>query len=147
MDNMCPISLTSVNERVVQLNAALVAALVLITLFTPHKWILVLLAIDFLIRGFLRPAYSYLSAVSKMIVRLGGIRPIMVDAGPKVFAAKIGFVFCCGMVLAELLGYPSVSVVIGGVLAGCAGLEAIFRFCVGCKLYPLIHRMKNASGG
>lgn len=144
MDDMCPISLTPVNERVAQINAALVAVLVLLFLITPCKWIVVIPAIDFFIRGFLHPAYSYFSVISRTTIRLFKIEPIMVDSGPKIFAAKIGFVFCGTMALVELFGFSSLSIVIGCVLVCFAGLEAMFRLCVACKIYPLAHRMKRS---
>lgn len=145
MDDMCPISLKPVNERVAQINAALVVVLVLLYLLTPYKWIIVIPAIDFFIRGFFKLEYSYFSAVSRTVVRFFKLDPIMVDSGPKVFAAKIGFAFCCAMALAGVAGLPSVVMIIGGVLVCFACFEALFRFCVACKLYPFVHRMARSA--
>ena len=127
MKTMCPISLTSVNERVAQINAALTVIVLLLFLVTPYKWLIIILG--------------------RAVVRWFGIRPIMVDAGPKIFAARIGFLFCCILALLEFLGYPSAGVVIGMIFAFFAGLEALFRLCIACKMYPLIHRMKRSAEG
>lgn len=147
MKTMCPISLTSVNERVAQINAALTVVVLLLFLVTPYKWLIVILGIDFFIRAFLNPAHSYLAAVGRAIVRWFGIRPIMVNAGPKIFAARIGFLFCCILALLEFFGYHSAGVVIGMIFAFFAGMEALFRLCIACKMYPLIHRMKRSAEG
>jgi len=145
MEVMCPISLKSINERVAQINAALTVAGVVLFLFTPNKWLIAVLGTDFLMRGFLNPAYSYFSAVSKTIVRFFKIRPVMVDSGPKRFAAKIGFLFCCLLALLELSGNHVPGVVIGLIFAFFAALEAMFRLCIACKIYPLVCKVKRSG--
>ena len=145
MELMCPISLKSVNERVAQINAALTVAVVVLFLFTPNKWLIAILGADFLIRGFLNPTYSFFSALSKAIVRLFKIRPVMVDSGPKRFAAKIGFFFCCLLALLELSGSHVPGVVIGLIFAFFAALEAMFRLCVACKIYPLVCKVRRSG--
>lgn len=145
MELMCPISLKSVNERVAQINAALTVAVVVLFLFTPNIWLITILGADFLIRGFLNPTYSFFSALSKAIVRLFKIRPVMVDSGPKRFAAKIGFIFCCLLALLELSGSHVPGVVIGLIFAFFAALEAMFRLCVACKIYPLVCKVKRSG--
>jgi hypothetical protein len=64
----------------------------------------------------------------------------MVNAGPKVFAAKIGFVFCCAISTFYLLNFPLISMAFGLIFSMCAALEALFRFCIACKIYPFIQR-------
>jgi len=142
MGKMCPISFRLVNEKAVQINAALAILSFMFFFFTSHKWIILVLSIDFFIRGFLNPSYSYYSAVSKTILRVFKIRPKIVNAGPKVFAAKIGFIFCCMTAVFYLLNYHRTSLVIGSIFMFFAALEAIFRFCIACKIYPLVCRTK-----
>lgn len=142
MKKMCPISFRQINERAVQMNAAL-ALVSLFLFFTSYPWIIWVLSVDFFIRGFLNPRYSVYGAVSKTILCRFKIRPVMVNAGPKIFAAKIGFVFCCMLAASSFFDFPKTSLAIGLIFAVCAGLEAIFKFCLACRIYPFIHKAKT----
>ena len=145
MKEMCPISFKQVNERAARINAALVVFSIIIFIFTPYKWIIFVLAVDFFVRGFLNLSYSFYSALSKTILRVFKIRPLMVDAGPKIFAAKIGFIFCCIIAVFYLFNFQRISLIISSILMLFAALEAIFRFCLACRLYPFIYKMKGTN--
>ena len=145
MKEMCPISFKQVNEKAVQINATLVVFSIIIFLFTPYKWIIYILAIDFFIRGFLNSSYSFYSTISKSILRIFKIKPLMVNAGPKIFAAKIGFIFCCIIAISYLFNFQRIGLIISSILMLFAALEAIFKFCLACKLYPFIYKMKITS--
>lgn len=143
MNEVCPISFQQVNERAVQINAVLAVFSIMIFLFTPFKWIIFILAVDFFIRGFLDLSYSFYSFVSKTILRLGKVKPVMVNAGPKIFAAKIGFIFCCFIALSYLFNFQVTGMIFSAIFIFFAALEAIFRFCVACRLYPYILKFKS----
>ena len=145
MQEMCPITFEQINERAAQTNAALVVVSLLFFLFTAYKWIILFLAFDFFIRGFLKLSYSYYSAISKTILRIFKVKPLMVNAGPKIFAAKIGFIFCCLIGISYLLNFQKTGLIISSILIFFAALEAIFRFCLACKIYPLVCKI-NPTG-
>jgi len=140
---MCPISLKQINERAVQINAALAILFMALFFFTPYKWLILILSIDFLIRGFFSPSYSFFGAISRTILRIFKIKPLLVNAGPKIFAAKIGFIFCCLIGVFYLLDYQAISHTIGYIFIFFASLEAVFRFCVACKIYPFIYHIRG----
>jgi hypothetical protein len=143
MIGMCPISCKQLNERAVQINAALSLLSIIFFFLTPFKWIILLLSIDFFIRGFLNPFYSFFSVISKTILKVLKIKPLMINAGAKVFAAKIGFLFCCAISIFYLLNFPLISLILGLIFSLCAALESICRFCIACKLYPFIYNIKK----
>ena len=145
MEEMCPISINQINERAAQVNAALTVLSIIFSLFTPYKWIILILAIDFFIRGFLNLSYSFYSAVSKIFLRIFKIKPLMVNAGPKIFAAKIGFIFCCMIAVSYFFNFQRMSLIIGSIFMFFAALEAIFRFCLACRIYPFIYKMKPGN--
>jgi apolipoprotein N-acyltransferase len=62
----------------------------------------------------------------------------MTNAGPKIFAAKTGFVFTCVISLLYWLGIPAASDIFALILALFAFLEAAAGFCVACRLYPFM---------
>ena len=105
MREVCPISFEQINERVAQMNAALVVFSLLVFMFTSFKWIILIICIDFFIRGFFNPSYSLYSAASKNILKILKIKPLMINAGPKIFAAKVGFIFCCIIALCYMLNF------------------------------------------
>ena len=140
---MCPISFKQINEKAVQLNAVLSVLSIILFFFTSYKWILLVLSADFFIRGFLDSSYSFYGAISKIILRILKIKPLMVNAGPKIFAAKIGFMFCCMTGVFYLLYFHKTSLLIGSIFVFFAALEAMFRFCVACRIYPLVYKLKG----
>ncbi len=138
MTDACPISFETINERVARVNGALTVLSMLVFLFTPFKAIVLILGADLLIRGFLNPAYSFYAMVSQGILRGLNVSPVMTNAGPKLFAAKVGFIFCCMIALFYFSGLTGASVAFASMLAFFAFLEAAFGFCVACKLYPFM---------
>jgi hypothetical protein len=138
MNAMCPLSLEKINENAVRINAGLAAAAILFFLFSSWKWIILIVAADFFMRGFLKAEYSLFANISKKILALFKSKPVMTDAGPKIFAARIGFLFSCFLTATWLLDLPVAALIIGLIFTACALLEAVFRFCVACKMYPLV---------
>nr|WP_320113784.1 DUF4395 domain-containing protein [uncultured Desulfuromonas sp.] len=137
MVQACPISAQQVNGKACQINALFTVICLVAFLFTPAKWILLPLAADLLIRAFLNPMFSPFNMASDALLRQCKVSPRMTNAGPKLFAAKLAFVFVVIMLLSRLIGYESVAVFFAACLAFFASLEAAFSFCVACKAYPL----------
>jgi len=138
MQESCPISFDQINEKAARINGALTVILLVTFIFSQSIWIAAFLSIDFLTRGFLKPKFSLLAKISKGILKILRSKPQMTNAGPKLFAAKLGFAFSVmvsALFLADLI-LPSL--VIAGIFAFFAFLEAAFGFCVACKVYPLL---------
>ncbi len=136
MAESCPISFEQINERVARVNGALTVLSMIVFLATPFKVIALILGADLFIRGFLKPSYSFYSLLSKKILQLINIQPVMTNAGPKIFAAKIGFIFCFIIFLLHLFGMPTMCFIFGAMLLFFAFLEAAMGFCVACQMYP-----------
>ncbi|MFO7838000.1 MAG: DUF4395 domain-containing protein [Desulfosalsimonadaceae bacterium] len=137
MTEACPISSGQlINEKAARVNGALTVLSMLVFLFTPFKAIVLILGADFLIRGFIRPSCSFYSFASRNILRLLRAQPEMINAGPKIFAAKVGFVLCCPIAILHFFHLPAASSVFAVILMFFAFLEAAAGFCVACRLYP-----------
>ncbi|MGR0481448.1 MAG: DUF4395 domain-containing protein [Candidatus Electronema sp. V4] len=124
-----------------RLNAVQAVALLLLFLFSPWKWLILIVATDFCIRSFWQPKYSLFALISRKILAMQKAKPVFVDAAPKIFAARIGFFFSFLLAAAWILEQHAAAWVIGLMFAACALLEAAFRFCVACKLYPFICKL------
>ena len=135
----CPISNERVDERVARIVGWLVFFVALLDLFVPHPIWLAILLEDFTARSFYRPA-SLFAQIAKRIVEKFG-KPQIVDAAPKIFAARIGL----GMTLAAIAAYmaqqPELSRAILAVMALCALMEGAFGYCVGCKFYGIYRKL------
>lgn len=134
---MCPVSFEKINENVARANASLAVVLLLVFLFSPMKWIILIVAADFFIRGFLKAAYSPFAAVSKKLLTLFNVQPVMIDAAPKIFAARVGFLFSCLLTVCWLLHLDTAAMIIGLMFTVCALLEA-------CKMYPLVCKITGS---
>jgi len=145
LSQACPVSFKQVDENAARINALLAAFSVVLFLATSFKFIIVFLAIDFFIRGFIDPLYSFYSALSKSLLRVLNIRPKLIEGSPKIFAAKMGFVFSLLIFLFSIMDYQIASRIIGIALIFFAILEGVFRFCVGCKIYALMEGLKKTQ--
>jgi hypothetical protein len=145
LSEACPISFKQVDEKASRINAILSAISVLLFLVTSYKFIIVFLTVDFFIRGFIDPLYSFYSAVSKSILRLFNSKPKLIDGSPKIFAAKLGFLLSVSILLFSFFDLHTIVVVLSITLVLFAFLEGIFGYCVGCKIYSIIEGYKKTQ--
>lgn len=136
---ICPVSDKKINEHVARINGTFIVLLLLLFAFTGHWVIPVFLAIDFMMRSGILSKYSLLGNSSKKIVKWLPIQEQLINAGPKIFAARIGFIFSLLILMAAFSGMYLVSLVVTGILLLFSFLEAVFGICVACKLYPFIY--------
>ena len=61
---------------------------------------------------------------------------------PLRFAQLLGFVFAAVSLLGFLLGSTAVGALFAGFALFAAFLNAAFGICLGCKLYPLVTRLR-----
>jgi Domain of unknown function (DUF4395) len=127
-----------VNEKAARVVAGGVLVGVLVTLATSWYWLLIPLAYGFWARVLTGPALSPLGWTAQNLVapRLGPKRPV--PGPPKRFAQGIGAVMSTtALVLAFAVStLPADGVLIGLIVA--AGLESIFGYCLGCKIFRLL---------
>jgi len=96
-----------------------------------------ILALDFIIRAFIRPKYSPVATIARGIVSGLNLPRKMVDDAPKVFAARIGVLFTVvtTILYAANLVFAGSAVLV--ILLLCASLESFLSFCLGCWMYSL----------
>lgn len=133
----CPVVFKRVDEYQVRAHALIVVFVTLGFVWFEADWLPVLLVYDFFVRVVFSPKASPLFHVSRGVVRLLPLTAKPVDAGPKMFAAKVGLFIAAGGLAFVLLGYVEVSLWLMTLMAFFAALEAACGLCVGCKLYTL----------
>ena len=143
----CPISFAKIDENVARINAAQTVLLLGLYFATQSILPVLLLLVDFVLRGSGNARFSPLAIVSKQVQKIFAIAPKTVNAGPKLFAARIGIVFSAAVVILHLIGLPFSAFTVAGVFAFCAFLEATFSFCVACRIYPFVYKLNLRFSG
>ncbi len=144
MNLFCPVSDKRIDERVARLNAAFTFVLTGIYIITGNIIPLAFLAIDFLLRATDQSHYSLIAISSKGLVKYLALNQILINAGPKIFAARIGLAFSISILSLHLLNASTLALVIALVLGFFSFLESVFGICVACKIYPVLYRVFNS---
>jgi hypothetical protein len=130
-----------VNEKAARTVALVVMLLGAVTLATGWYWLLIVLAYGFLARVLTGPTLSPLGRVASSVIapRLGPEKPV---AGPpKRFAQGVGAAVSVAAAIAALaFSAHALADALLVVLVLAAGLESIFAFCVGCRVFGLLMR-------
>ncbi len=142
----CPISQKRVDTHIVRAIATLASLTALLFLFTNQSFLLFLLFFDYLMRLIRLEKFSPFYQVSTFIVKILKLQPHKSDEAPKRFALILGCIMTFFMVLFYLFSLPFLVYVLVVILLFCAMLEAIFNFCIGCKIYPYVVSFQKAKG-
>lgn len=137
----CPISKEKINEHVARLNALFTFAGITSFIISGNIFIVTFLAIDFLLRAFGHSNFSLMSIVSKGTVTYLKTNGPRINAGPKIFAARIGFGMSTAILLSGLLQLHGLAIGLSAVLGLFSLLEAAFGFCVACHVYTLLYKL------
>jgi hypothetical protein len=133
-----------VNELAARTVAGVVLVISIVTLVLSLTvsdtwlWLTALLAYGFLARVLTGPTLSPLGTVAMKVVapRLGPAKPV--PGPPKRFAQGIGSVVTLGAVGFLAAGVPGGTQILLGAMIVAAGLESIFAYCVGCKIFAAL---------
>lgn len=142
---ICPISNKRINENVARTNAFFTVAFLAVYLLSSNLFIIGFLLIDFLLRGMEFSQYSLFAIFSKKIVQLLSIKPKLINAGPKIFAARIGVVFSGSILISALFNLNGLAITLTAIFGVCALLEAAVGFCLACQIYPIVLKLTYKS--
>lgn len=137
----CPISEKQINEKATRINAFFTVLLVIACCYSQNIYIAVFLAIDFFIRAIDLGKYSLINKTSGFLVQVLPLKKNLINAGPKLFAAKIGFTISSLLVLSVLLHLQTLSFVLFAILGLFSFLEFSLGFCVACVIYPYVYKL------
>jgi hypothetical protein len=130
-----------VNEKAARVVAGVVLVGVIVTLATGFYWLLIPITYGFWARVLTGPTLSPLGWIAQNVIgpRLGERKPV--PGPPKRFAQAMGAVMStAALVLAFAASHTAADVVLILFLPA-AGLESIFAYCVGCKIFALLMRV------
>jgi len=138
---LCPVSDKKINERVARINGAFTVVLLILSALSQSIYPVIFLAIDFVLRAFNYVRYSPVAITSRGIVSYLALDNKFINAGPKIFAARIGLVLSSLIIVAFALNAYKTALAIGGILGLFSFLEAAFGLCVACEIYPFVYRL------
>jgi hypothetical protein len=131
-----------VNEVSARLVAAGVVSLGTLLIVTQTPWLIALLAYGFVARVATGPTLSPLGQlVTRVITPALGFEAKDVPGPPKRFAQGIGATLSVAAAVAHFgFGATTLAYVLVAAIVAAASLEAIFAYCLGCKIFAVLIR-------
>ena len=135
-----------VNEKAARTVAGGVLVLSVLTLVlsltagTGWLWMSAVLAAGFVARVLTGPTLSPLGRLATQVIapRLG--EPKLVPGPPKRFAQALGVFITGAATVATAVGVFGLAQILLGLIIVAAGLESIFAFCIGCRIFAGLMR-------
>ena len=137
---LCPISFKKIDENVARLNGFLTVIFLIYAVFSNSYLPLIVLLFDFFVRSIEKSKLSPFALLSKFTLTKLNKRPHLINAGPKIFAARIGLLFSVLILIAHIFNLDTLYYSLVIVFGICAFLEAAIGFCVACQIYPFVYR-------
>ena len=135
---ICPVSNEIVEENAVRITGFMIASSLLIYFMVDQGlFIGMAVAADYFIRAFTHRKYSPLSWLANQLSRRLHLSEKPIDKAPKIFAARVGFLFAFAGAIISLFS-PLAGTIILGILCFFALLESLGNICMGCLIYTYV---------
>ena len=141
MSYSCPLNFENVDSNISRFSSLLVSLLVISYLITFNIFILYFLFYDFLAKLFCQKKYSIIYQISKLLKNLFRMKDVFSDGGAKRLAGFFGLFFILLLIAGNNLNLYVFSMVVGVIFIGCSLLDALFNYCLGCKIYFIIKKV------
>ena len=145
MNQNCPIEYNSINAHLVRVYAGFILVILLTMFIFNLKWLAWVLLIDFFLRMSFGVRYGLFCHLSSYILRLLKIKEKPVNALPKKFAVKIGFLFSVLLILSLFFENNWIFNLVSIIFIIAVALEVFFNFCLACKMYQIFITQKNPN--
>lgn len=126
-----------------RLQSAMNFTIAALYLFTPYRWVSLLLVIGGFLRGFVSPhyclSYRLFSGITGKL-SLGKMQ----NAGSKMFADKVAFALGVVMMGSWLLG-SEIGMIPATAILVFALLDLLTGFCAACWAYTLWYRLRRST--
>jgi hypothetical protein len=134
-----------IDARGPRFSAALTTVVLAIALVTGSVWVALFQAVVFAIGATKGPQFTPYAFIFRKLIKPRLKSPLRAeDVRPPKFAQSIGLAFALVAIVGTATGTSVVfSVAVAAALAA-AFLNAAFDFCLGCQVYLLLARVRNA---
>ena len=143
MTQTCPISFNRVDANLVRIVAVEVFTVALLLLFTHELVFALILLFDFSVRLLNYKQFSLFCIIAKSIITNFELKAKLCDEAPKRFALYLGLGVIALFTVLFALGFNTIASVFVVILLICASLEALFDYCIGCKIYFLLQLLSK----
>jgi hypothetical protein len=134
----CPVSFHNVDGTLARIGSFYIFVSIVLFLVTSQQLILYFLILDFLTRLSGLQRYSLVYYMARVTKRLLGFSSETVDGSAKRLAAYFGLLFVVLLSLEALFKLHIALYATAAFFLLCAGLEIVFDYCIGCKIYFII---------
>ena len=137
--------LIEIDARGPRFSALLTTVVLAIALVTGSVWVAVFQAVVFAIGATKGPQFTPYAFIYRSLIKPRLKSPLRTeDVRPPKFAQSIGLAFALVAIVGAATGTSVVfSVAVAAALAA-AFLNAAFDFCLGCQIYLILARVRNA---
>jgi len=140
----CPISNKRISKNATRINALFNILLLLSYFFSAETFILYFLTLDFAIKA-VTPVPSPLSYLAFKLIELFKIDPHYIDALPKKFAMRLGFIVLLIASLLSVSGFEFSAQICIYLFITLTFFEFAFGFCMGCYIYTFYLTLVSSS--
>ncbi len=141
MSQACPLAFRLIDGTLARISALFVAFFVVLFLFTNAIGLLFFILIDLLMRLYGLKKYSLILNAAILTQKMFSLKSEMTDAGAKRLAAHFGLVFLILLIGESFFSLHVMLYLTAAVFLLCTGLEIVFSYCIGCKIYYIIKKI------
>jgi len=141
MSHSCPMSFENIDSNVSRLTSVFVSLCVVGFLLTNNIVFLLFLFADFSLRIFSNKELSPLFRISKYLKKVLKLKDAPVDGGAKQLASYFGLLFVLLLIIAYSSSWFTFMYIVAAVFLVCSLLDALFNYCLGCKIYYIIKKI------
>jgi hypothetical protein len=142
MIKACPISIDRVDKYLLKSYAAIVV-LFLFLFLIGYRIPFVFITADFIIRVFFGIKFSPTCFMIRYVFSLLHIRPRLINAGPKKFAAYVGLVFSLSILVSCSFEFFTIANVFASMFLVALLLELVLDYCLACQMQTWYLSMKS----
>ncbi len=133
----CPVSYQQVDKHLIKAYSSIVLVSLLVCLFFNYHFAFYFITLDFAIRVFAGIKYSPLCNLLTRAFKITALQPILVNAGSKKVAAKVGLLFSVIISISYLINWIFVAKLFIVMFIIAIALDLFFDYCLACKMESL----------
>ena len=134
-----------IDARGPRFSASLTTVVLAIALVTGSIWVAAFQAVVFAIGAFKGPQFTPYAFIYRTLIKPRLKSPLRTeDVRPPKFAQSIGLAFAVVALAGAATGTSVVFTVAVAAALAAAFLNAAFDFCLGCQIYLILARIRNA---
>ena len=134
-----------IDARGPRFSALLTTVVLAIALVTGSIWVAAFQAVVFAVGAFKGPQFTPYAFIYRSLIKPRLKSPLRTeDVRPPKFAQSIGLAFAIVAIAGAATGTSVVFTVAVAAALAAAFLNAAFDFCLGCQVYLILARVRNA---